>query len=1045
MLHKRLLLPLLVICFASIAFYTSSAQSLRSGGYFCGSDGSCAWYKPGEPDWVFERFTYAMGYAECAGSIAEWRAKSPECRLVYYISGTDLPPYRSATSNSYNIGKKAYWIRNRLVQLGESEESAYLHFYDNTYLRHWNGSSYDTVMIPGTYSLVVDAADSVSRVPNSYVSSFFVSSNTYEYPTRLSPNFSSPKLRLAYKEYLTQIFNEQAVNHWPEATGTWDGIYFDNYSIYGMVGSANCGGGHVVESADGNGGMQVFGSDGYKEWTWELMKTFGREVRDTLQLADQWSVDGKKKILAYNVGLSHRDDYLDPAISGADALNIEFGFDPVYSNNYSYYRLENLHTRDSIAAKNGVTFFWTSIPRTAYGGGTTTKREAIYNNLCFYYVARSDSTWFFARPDPGNAYGVFLNSGFDTLAWIPAMEHDLGNPVGHYQLLDSGASPDQSGAEYKIWSRQYEQGLVLIRPRDGFDAAWGESSTAIEVDLGGSYRLLNADGTLGPETTSIALRGAAGAVLLPASGQEGSLDFAGAPRSGCGPLTVEFAVESTYQITAYSWDFGDGQTSAAASPSHTYNAPGQYDVSLTIVTPEGQQTVSDSNYVTICEPVVAAFSASTMSGEAPLAVSFTDASSGSPTSWQWSFGDGGSSNAQHPQHTFTAPGVYQVTLTVAGGCCTESSSSQLAIQVTEPEPVDNAEIHAIADTLLLGEEYGELDCGYRSDDIHQVVIEGTTNGHPRRRTTRAEYRWHFWKPAGTATINSEARRSPNNDGDDFVIECSFDNENFLPLFTVCSSGEGFSSARLPSLAGDTVYIRAVDTDASYGNLSLDTLYVDHLYLEIGGTLPAVDTLLISDIEVSRHTGKGKKEYAAASVLVSDQDGEPVSGVLVSGTFSGASSDQTAGLTDAEGRVTLKSRQVHRARVNWCFEVTDAELASHQYDPTRNLVYSSCEATASAKNGILPLEFALRQNVPNPFNPTTTIEFSLPQSSPMTLTIFNTLGQAVYVVEHSSLPAGVHQIVWDGRNQNGSPLASGLYLYRLQAGEFRETRKMLLLK
>ncbi len=515
----RQILALTALCaiVTALAVAPAPAQSLRSGGYFCGTDGSCQWFKPGDSDWLFERFTYVMGYADCSVDIATWRTKNPDCRLVLYTSGSDMPSYKMPSSNSYNSGQKSTWIRERMVQLGETEEHTYLHFYEDTELRHWNGSGYDTLLIPGTYSTTIDAADSVSRVPNSYVNALFINMNTYEYPARLSPNFTNPTLRQAYKEYLTHIFNSEVYNHWPGATGTWDGVYFDNYSPLGMVGSSLCSGGKVVETSGSPAEMLTFSTEPYGDWTWELMKQFGREVRDTLQIADQWSIDGKKKILAYNIGVSHRDEYLDPTQSGADALNVEFGFDPVYSNSSSYFGLENLHTRDSIAAQNGVTFFWTSVPRTVYGNGNTDKRSAIYNNLCFYYVARSDSTWFFARPDPGNAYGVFYNPGFDTLAWVTAMEYDLGNPISHYQLEISGSSPDQNGATYKVWSRQYEYGKVYIRPRDGFEAKWGTTSTLIDVSLDGNYRQLLTDGSLGTVVSSISLVGAAGAIMIPYS------------------------------------------------------------------------------------------------------------------------------------------------------------------------------------------------------------------------------------------------------------------------------------------------------------------------------------------------------------------------------------------------------------------------------------------------------------------------------------------------------------------------------------------------
>ncbi|MFH2055526.1 MAG: hypothetical protein ABIJ61_06180, partial [bacterium] len=462
------LLLVLVLCIGSS--YTF-AQSLRSGACLSGTDGTCAWEKPGDPDWLFERFTNAMGYADCAGDLATWRAKNPNCILLLYVSGTDMPSYKSYTSNSYNLGKKSTWIRDRMVELGEIEENTYMHFYNDTKVRYWVGDHYDTLLIPGTNSMTIAAADSVSRVPNSYINALFVNYNTYDYPARLAPNFANPTLRQAYKEYLTQVFTSDVYTHYPDATGIWDGIHFDNFSPTSMVGSALCSGGLVVETGASPGALLTFASDAYRDWCWGQMTAFGREVRDTLHTADQWALDGKKKLLAYNVGISHKDDYLDPNISGADALNVEFGFDPVYSNNSSYYRLENLSSRDSVAARNGVTYFWTSIPRTSYGNGSTTKRNAIYNNLCFYYVARSDSTWIYMRPDPGYAYGAFLNSGFDTLAWVPAMEQDLGDPVAHYQLAASGSSPDQGGATYKVWSRDYQYGKVFIRPRDGFEAA----------------------------------------------------------------------------------------------------------------------------------------------------------------------------------------------------------------------------------------------------------------------------------------------------------------------------------------------------------------------------------------------------------------------------------------------------------------------------------------------------------------------------------------------------------------------------------------------
>jgi hypothetical protein len=92
----------------------------------------------------------------------------------------------------------------------------------------------------------------------------------------------------------------------------------------------------------------------------------------------------------------------------------------------------------------------------------------------------------------------------------------------------------------------------------------------------------------------------------------------------------------------------------------------------------------------------------------------------------------------------------------------------------------------------------------------------------------------------------------------------------------------------------------------------------------------------------------------------------------------------------------------------------------------------------------PTQAGLAPNYPNPFNPSTTIRFYLPQAAPYELTISNILGQTVRSFEGAA-PAGVNAINWDGRDHSGSPVASGTYLYRLTSGDFEATRQMSLLK
>jgi M6 family metalloprotease-like protein len=97
-------------------------------------------------------------------------------------------------------------------------------------------------------------------------------------------------------------------------------------------------------------------------------------------------------------------------------------------------------------------------------------------------------------------------------------------------------------------------------------------------------------------------------------------------------------------------------------------------------------------------------------------------------------------------------------------------------------------------------------------------------------------------------------------------------------------------------------------------------------------------------------------------------------------------------------------------------------------------------TGVAKNDPLPTVFSLSQNYPNPFNPSTTINYALPQRSRVTLTVFNTLGQQVVTLVNSEMEAGNHDVRFDATG-----LASGVYLYRLQAGEYVQSKKLIVLK
>ncbi|MCP4703152.1 MAG: CSLREA domain-containing protein [candidate division Zixibacteria bacterium] len=97
------------------------------------------------------------------------------------------------------------------------------------------------------------------------------------------------------------------------------------------------------------------------------------------------------------------------------------------------------------------------------------------------------------------------------------------------------------------------------------------------------------------------------------------------------------------------------------------------------------------------------------------------------------------------------------------------------------------------------------------------------------------------------------------------------------------------------------------------------------------------------------------------------------------------------------------------------------------------------------NNIIPDKFGLSQNYPNPFNPTTIIEFDLPAKSHISIEIFNILGQKLQTLLNTEKPAGIYSITWDGTDETGQNVSSGIYLYRIKTNTDVETKKMILLK
>lgn len=160
--------------------------------------------------------------------------------------------------------------------------------------------------------------------------------------------------------------------------------------------------------------------------------------------------------------------------------------------------------------------------------------------------------------------------------------------------------------------------------------------------------------------------------------------FIGDPLRGKAPMTVTFTDQSAGARTnlTYLWDFGDGSTSTTAgNVTHTYTKEGNYTVKLTLKNDYGTVTETKTNYIYIGSGPVANFTASNYVGQAPLAVRFTDTSTGNPTTWLWDFGDGTTSTIKNPNHTYNTTGNFTVKLTVSNDFGSDSKTETALVKV----------------------------------------------------------------------------------------------------------------------------------------------------------------------------------------------------------------------------------------------------------------------------------------------------------------------------------------------------------------------------
>ena len=296
-----------------------------------------------------------------------------------------------------------------------------------------------------------------------------------------------------------------------------------------------------------------------------------------------------------------------------------------------------------------------------FGDGDTT--DTTSTNMIHQYSSAGTYTVALVASGPA---GVSTNSkpAFITVAYVPPQltvtpaSYDFGTlAVGQSSTQDF--SVINGGGDILNGSTTVSGGGFALLSGSAFGISGGHTGTVSVMFAPGSA------GSFAGEVNFASNGGDSTNALTGAGIAPPVASFTANPTNGPASLMVAISDNSTGSITNHSWTFGDGGSSSAPNPTHTYTNAGSYSVSLTVSGPLGSSTLTRSNYITATAPV-ANFTADLTNGAAPLEVTFSDNSTGTITNYAWMFGDDATSSAPNPSHTYTNAGAFSVSLTVSG-------------------------------------------------------------------------------------------------------------------------------------------------------------------------------------------------------------------------------------------------------------------------------------------------------------------------------------------------------------------------------------------
>jgi len=464
---------------------------------------------------------------------------------------------------------------------------------------------------------------------------------------------------------------------------------------------------------------------------------------------------------------------------------------------------------------------------------------------------------------------------------------------------------------------------------------------------------------------------------------------------------------------------------------------GEHDVVLVVSDPYGNSN-RYSFTVTVTDPSsslpTAHFTADILEGICPLEVTFTNQSEGNIQAYIWDFGDVETSHEEHPVHVFQSAGLYTVQLIATGPDGADTLTVPDMIQVLEPPPVAGFTLIPASGPAPFTVQFTDTSLG-------------------------AVFSWHWDFDDGTESADQNPEHTYINTG------------WYSVKLRVAGPG-GTDSTHLENIiqVGSTPPVAAFSVDTIWGAPPLTVQYNDQSMGEIESYLWDFGDNTTSTSQNPKHT-YNLTGYYSVSLKVTGPWGSDSVAVdsMIHVGFSKPIAVFSADTTWGDAPLTVQfSDWSHGEISQYAWDFGDGETStevhpvyvyqnSGEYSVQLIVIGPGGEDTLSVhqmihvgsttvvKNPVRPEQYFLHPNAPNPFNPDTEIAFDLPQSKQVKITVFDLRGHRIAVLRDDICSAGQHRVAWNGLDDYGRTVASGMYVIVMEAGKYRAQRKAIFMK